>query len=66
MRKTVKNNLLEIFKTIYEAHEIVKGFIDRKEYENAQNLLADCQDTAIQIGNLIEVWFFSIVVRVFL
>lgn len=54
MRKALKNNLLEIFKTIYEAHEIVKGFIDKKEYENAQNLLADCQDTAIQIGNLIE------------
>lgn len=54
MRKAVKNNLLEVFKTIYEAHEIVKGFIDKKEYENAQNLLADCQDTAIQIGNLIE------------
>ena len=54
MRKAVKNNLLEIFRTIYEAHEIVKGFIDKKEYENAQNLLADCQDTAIQIGNLIE------------
>ena len=54
MRKAVKNNLLEIFKTIYAAHEIVKGFIDKKEYENAQNLLADCQDTAIQIGNLIE------------
>lgn len=54
MRKAVKNNLLEIFKTIYEAHEVVKGFIDKKEYENAQNLLADCQDTAIQLGNLIE------------
>ena len=54
MRKALKNNLLEIFKTIYEAHEIVKGFIDKKEYENAQNLLADCQDTAIQLGSLIE------------
>ncbi len=54
MRKALKQNLLEIFKTIYEAHEIVKGFIDKKEYENAQNLLADCQDTAIQLGNLIE------------
>jgi len=54
MRKALKNNLLEIFKTIYEAHEIVKGFVDKKEYENAQNLLADCQDTAIQLGNLIE------------
>ena len=54
MRKAVKAELLEIFKTIYEAHEIVKGFIDKKEYENAQNLLADCQDTVIQLGNLIE------------
>ena len=54
MRKVVKNNLLEIFKTIYEAHEIVKGFIDKKEFDNARNLLADCQDTAIQLGNLIE------------
>ncbi len=54
MRQFLKNNILEIFKTIYEAHGFVKGFIDRKEYENAQNLLADCQDTAIQLGNLIE------------
>lgn len=54
MRKALKQNLLEIFKTIYEAHEIVKGFIDKNEYENAQNILADCQDTAIQLGNLIE------------
>ena len=54
MRKFLKNNILEIFKTIYEAHGIVKGFIDKKEYESAQNLLADCQDTAIQLGNLIE------------
>lgn len=54
MRNSVKINLLEIFKTIYEAHEIVKGFIDKKEYDNARNLLADCQDTAIQLGNLIE------------
>lgn len=54
MRKYLKNNLLEIFQTIYAAHEIVKGFVDKKEYESAQNLLADCQDTAIQFGNLIE------------
>ena len=34
MRKFLKNNLLEIFKTFNEAHKIVKGFIDKKEYEN--------------------------------
>ena len=54
MRKATKENLLDIFKTIREAHEIAKGFIDRNEYENTQNLLADCQDTALQIAELIE------------
>ena len=54
MRKFLKNNILEIFKTIYEAHGIVKGYIEKKEYENAQYLLADCQNTAIQLGSLIE------------
>lgn len=54
MRKFLKNNILGIFKTIYEAHQSIKDLIDKKEYEKATNLLADCQDTAIQIGNLIE------------
>lgn len=54
MRKIVKQNLLELFKTIYEAHGIIKDFIDKKEYESAQNLLADCQDIAIEIGENIE------------
>ena len=54
MRKFLKNNILGIFKTIYEAHQSIKDFIDKKEYEKATNLLVDCQDTAIQIGNLIE------------
>ena len=54
MRKFLKNNLLEIFKTINEAHKIIKGFLDKKEYENVQNLLVDCQNTAIDIGTLIE------------
>ena len=34
-----------IFETLYVKYEIS---------ENAQNLLADCQDTAIQIGNIID------------
>ncbi len=54
MRKFLKNSILEIFETIYNAHKILKNCIDKKEYDNARNLLADCQDTAIQLGGLIE------------
>ena len=54
MRKFLKTNILEVFKTIYEAHGFIRDYVDKKEYENAQTLLADCQNTAIELGNLIE------------
>ncbi len=54
MRKFLKTNILEVFKTIYEAHGLIRDYVDKKEYENAQTLLADCQNTAIELGNLIE------------
>lgn len=53
MRKFLKKNILEIVKTIYEAHIVVKDLIDKKEYEKAQNLLADCQDAVIELGDYI-------------
>lgn len=54
MRKEVKKQLLEVFKTIYEAHGIIKGYIDKKEYGSVNNLLADCQDTAMELAGVIE------------
>lgn len=54
MRKFLKKSILEIFQTLYEAHISVKQFIDNKDIDNAMALLADCQDTAIQIGGIIE------------
>ena len=53
MRKSMKENLIEIFRTLYEAHNIIRNYIDDDQHENAYSLLADCQDTAIQLGNLI-------------
>lgn len=54
MQRIIKKNLLEIIQTIYEAHESIKNFIDKKEYEAATALLSDCQETAIQLGSAIE------------
>ncbi len=54
MRKFLKDSILEILKTMYEAHKILQKSVGKKEYENAQGLLADCQNTAIQLGELIE------------
>lgn len=54
MRKFLKNNILEIFQTIYEAHVQVKKLIEKKDFENAQIVLSDCQNAAVQIGTAIE------------
>lgn len=54
MRKFLKNSILEIFHTMYEAHKTIKTFIEKKQYENVQIILSDCQNTAIQLGEAIE------------
>lgn len=54
MRKFVKNSILEIFQTMYEAHVSIKKMIDKKDFENVSVLLEDCQNTAVQIGTSIE------------
>lgn len=54
MRKYIKNNILEIFQTMFEAHRNIKNFIDKRDFMNAQMVLGDCQNTAVQIGIAIE------------
>ncbi|MGN1135972.1 MAG: hypothetical protein ACI4SF_07115 [Oscillospiraceae bacterium] len=54
MRRFLKNSILEIFKTLYEAHSSIKKMIEKKDFKNARVLLEDCQNTAIQIGTSIE------------
>lgn len=54
MRKAQKQGILEIINTLYEAHKFVKKYIDEKEIANAQAMMAECQNTAIDLGNIIE------------
>lgn len=54
MRKFIENQILEIFKTLYEAHNSIKSYIEKKESDNAAALLGECQNTAVQIGDIID------------
>lgn len=54
MRRYLKKNILDILKTICEVHGSIKDCIAAEQYEDAQALLTDCQNTAIQIGTYID------------
>lgn len=54
MRNFIKKQILDIFKTLYEAHDSVKSYIEKKENDNAISVLGECQNTAVQIGDIID------------
>lgn len=54
MRKYIKNSIIEIFKNIYELHNVLRELINKKEYENVKKLLINCEKAALQIGSAIE------------
>lgn len=54
MRKSEKNSILEIIQTMFVAHANIKNFIEKKENEKVLFLLEECQNTAIEIGTIIE------------
>lgn len=54
MRKFLKNNILDIFQTMYEAHSSIKKLIDSKDFDSVNIILEDCQNAAVQIGTSIE------------
>ncbi len=54
MRKVQQQEILELVKTLHEAHAEVKGKVEKRQNHIAQGILADCQECAISIGNAIE------------
>lgn len=54
MRNFQKRQLLEIIESLHSLHQEMKNKQERKEYSLIQAELADCQETAIQIGEAIE------------
>ena len=54
MRKYHQKMILELLKTLEEATDNLKRLLSKKDLQSLTNLLADCQETAIQIGQFIE------------
>ena len=54
MKKDIKEQLIQLLGTLQEAHQEIQGGLEKKEYGTVQNLLADCQESAVFIGNTIE------------
>ncbi len=54
MRKAQKKQAEELLELLSQAHEEIKKNIEKKDNQAAMNLLADCQDGAIALGELIE------------
>ncbi len=54
MRKAIKVQILQMLMTLKEAHKEMLVYLNKKQYEKVKNILADCQDCAVTIGNSIE------------
>lgn len=54
MRKIVKEQIIQLFTTLREAHKELQMQLDKREYAKVNAILADCQESAILIGNTIE------------
>ncbi len=54
MKKQIKKQIIEIIKTLYEAHKRLSALLEDQSLDAAFSLICDCQDTAIQIGNIID------------
>lgn len=53
MRRTLKKDIMEVFKSLGEAHGAAADYINAGDGEKAVQLLTECQNTAVQIGNII-------------
>jgi len=54
MRKYHQKMILELLKSLEEATDNLKKLFSKKEFQALTNLLADCQESAVQIGQFIE------------
>lgn len=54
MRKYQKKKLLDCVDSLREAHKEIKEAVQKKQYAAVQNILVDCQELAIAVGEGIE------------
>jgi hypothetical protein len=54
MRKYHKEQLLQLVSTLHIAHKEIKKLIENHNYERVNEMLIECQEAAIHMGNSIE------------
>lgn len=54
MRKAEKRELLDFVNSFYQAHEEIKKALSQQKIISAQNMLGECQEFAVQLGETIE------------
>ncbi|MBP3505398.1 MAG: hypothetical protein J6K43_03240 [Lachnospiraceae bacterium] len=54
MRKFQKEQLLDIFTSLHTLHQESKARLEQREFQTVQTALSDCQEAAIQMGEVIE------------
>lgn len=54
MRKFEQKQLLDIMKTFEDAHSEIAGMLAKKDLHSAAALMADCQQSALKVGEIIE------------
>lgn len=54
MRLSAKQEILELIRGLYQAHEEVRNAVDGQRVLSAQTMLQECQEWAIHLGEIIE------------
>ena len=54
MRKSEKEKIMSVFDTLYEAHKVIRNYVNQNDFDNAIALMGECQDTAVNLGNVIS------------
>lgn len=54
MRKYYKKQLSDLIDTVIEAHKIWKGYIEGGAVEEAVEMLSECQNAAVRVGEMVE------------
>lgn len=54
MRKAEKKEISAFVDSFYQVHEEIKEALNQRNMTLAQNMLSECQEFAIQMGNIIE------------
>ena len=54
MRKAQQQDILKVIATMERAHEEIRQALEKKALEPAKQMLVECQECAIDLGNAIE------------